>query len=272
MVGYDASADADAALEWAARSAEDGQPLLLVLVGTDLDPVVGHVREDTARTLEQWRSCALERLEELGVVHSEVRVVRGPTVPELLRAATEAELLVVGSRGRGLAKGTFAGSVSQHAARHARCPVVVVRPTRSARARRIVVGVDGSVEAERALDFACRRATRTGERVDVVHGHHAYSTWTGADALDSPAVQRRMREAELLTTASVARAAADFPGVEISPVTAPVPPARLLVDASAAASLVVVGSRGRDAFAELLLGSVSQHVLQHAECPVAIVR
>ena len=46
----------------------------------------------------------------------------------------------------------------------------------------------------------------------------------------------------------------------------------MFVDASRAASLVVVGSRGRDAFSEMLLGSVSQHVLGHAQCPVAIVR
>jgi nucleotide-binding universal stress UspA family protein len=52
----------------------------------------------------------------------------------------------------------------------------------------------------------------------------------------------------------------------------PAPADRLLVDLSAASSLVVVGSRGRDAFADLLLGSVAQRVLQAAHCPVAVVR
>jgi nucleotide-binding universal stress UspA family protein len=197
----------------------------------------------------------------------------GPVVPQLLRAATDAAMLVVGSSGHGLAAGTVTGSVSQHAARHAACPVVVVRPPRSPHARRIVVGIDGSRESQRALRFACERAETTGENVVAVHGYHSMSLrWLTLDGGASAPLLRRMAEADRFVAEETAGFAIDFPGVEIATEAIAVRPAELLVTCSASASLVVVGSRGRDAFAEMLLGSVSQHLLHHAECPVCVVR
>jgi nucleotide-binding universal stress UspA family protein len=64
----------------------------------------------------------------------------------------------------------------------------------------------------------------------------------------------------------------EFPDVDVTREAVPLRPEDVLVDASESASLLVVGARGRNPFARLLLGSVSQHVLQHAHCPVAIVR
>jgi nucleotide-binding universal stress UspA family protein len=159
VVGYDGSHDADSALDWAARSAAvHEQPLEVVVVATDMDPVVGHYREHDDETAERLRTSALDRLKDLEVVHGTVEVRHGPVVPQLITAAEGAEMLVVGSRGHGLAMGSLAGSVSQHAARHAPCPVVAVRPCRSPDASRIVVGVDGSPESEKALRFAGTRA------------------------------------------------------------------------------------------------------------------
>ena len=91
-----------------------------------------------------------------------------------------------------------------------------------------------------------------------------YSRWVEAD--------RQLAAAEELVKDLCRECAAQFPDVEIVPEAIPVRAGPVLVDASRAASLVVVGSRGRDAFSEMLLGSVSQHVLTHAQCPVAIVR
>jgi nucleotide-binding universal stress UspA family protein len=174
VVGYDGSPDADLALDWAARTASlQLKSLEVVIVGTQMDPLVGHFREHNERLVDEWHSRAYDSLKEAGVASWEVEVRRGPTVPVLLAAAENAETLVVGSRGHGLMLGSLSGSVSQHVARHASCPVVVVRPPRQPSAEQIVVGIDGSSGSEAALRFACSRASDTGESVVVVHGYRA---------------------------------------------------------------------------------------------------
>lgn len=282
VVGYDGSPDADLALAWAQRTASSAAaPLRVVIVGTAMDPVVGHFREHADELVAAWKARATVRLRRGGDVDGEVEVRRGPVVPVLRAASHGAALLVVGSRGHGLAVGSLSGSVSQHVARHASCPVVVVRPAHQPDATRIVVGVDGSDGSAAALRFACSRGTLTGETVLAVHAYRAPTLPTEsmflAEAMrsDLPAPTRDLasREAaERLLASATAGARAEHPGLDLTELAVPAPADRLLVDLSAAASLVVVGSRGRDAFAELLLGSVAQHVLQDARCPVAVVR
>lgn len=274
IVGYDGSPDADAALVWAVESSRlEGHELRVLIMGSAMDPAIGHFREQEDLALENLRTEAHRRLRDLAVDAPVVEVKRGPVVPGLLQAASGSAMLIVGSAGHSLAAGTLTGSVSQHVARHASCPVVVVRPRRSPHARRIVVGIDGSAESARALRFACDRAQHTGEVVVAAHGSYSASLrWLRLDDAAAEPVVRRMAAAEKLAASEVSGLAADFPGVEMATETALVRPADLLVACSAAASLVVVGSRGRDAFAEMLLGSTSQHVLHHAQCPVAVVR
>ena len=282
VVGYDGSPDAALALEWAeATSAATAAPLRVVVVGTEMDPVVGHFREHEDELVEAWRAKASAHLRRARVRDGEVEVRRGAVVPVLRAASHYASALVVGSRGHGLVIGSLGGSVSQHVARHASCPVIVVRPPRQPDAARIVVGVDGSSDSEAALRFACARGSRTGEAVLAVHAYRAPTLPTESSLLidsfrtdlASPTRDLASREAaEHLLAAATAAVRAEVPGPELTELAVPAPADRLLIDLSTAASLVVVGSRGRDAFAELLLGSVAQQVLQGAHCPVAIVR
>lgn len=274
VVGYDGSADAEAALAWAAATAHIQKlPVDVVIVATQMDPLIGRDRAQDDQAAAQRRDAALQRLEDLDVAESTVELCRGPVIPELIRASDGASMLVVGSAGHGLAAGTLTGSVSQHVARHARCPVVVVRPQRSPHTRRIIVGVDGSAESGRAFQFACERALSTGESIAAIHGYTSLSTrMMNIDPAGTGSVARTIEAADRFVAEICAKFATDYPGVEIEPEAIAVRAGQVLVDASAAASLVVVGSRGRDAFAELLLGSVSQRVLHHGACPVAIVR
>ena len=177
---------------------------------------------------------------------------------------------MVGSRGHGRAGEALLGSVSQHLARHATCPVVVVREPHDPDAQRIVVGIDGSPTSTAALEYACRRAEATGETVVAIHGWHYREPSTDVWSSNTPSVDTEERE--LLLAESIAGVRADHPDVRLEQEVVPVAPAQCLVDASASASLVVVGSRGLGFFTGMLLGSVSQAVLHGATCPVAVVR
>lgn len=214
---------------------------------------------------------AYRSLTEAGVASWDVAVRRGPTVPVLLAAAASAGLLVVGSRGHGLLLGTLSGSVSQHVARHATCPVAVIRPLRQSHAQQIVVGIDGSDGARAALRFACSRASATGESLVAVHAYRAWSLPL-RDPMSFHRTASAAEEAERLLAEIAEAVRADFDAIDLTTVAVAASADRLLLDLSAVSSLVVVGSRGRDAFAEMLLGSVAQEVLHRAECPVAVVR
>jgi nucleotide-binding universal stress UspA family protein len=139
---------------------------------------------------------------------------------------------------------------------------------------RIVVGVDGSPSSRSALAWAVRQARLTGGTVEAVIAWQVPAVVTGFgwtipmpdSGLDEIAKQTL---AEMIT---------DVAGPEndrrtlVRPLVVEGIPAQVLIDASADADLLVVGSRGHGGFAEALLGSVGQHCVQHAHCPVLITR
>ena len=191
----------------------------------------------------------------------------------MIAASSRAGIVVIGARGHGAVSGLLLGSVSQHVGQHASCPVVVTRERANPHQHRIVVGVDGSPGSDKAIDFAIEIAARKEVPLVAVHGWRDRSgatTGTGSPAWSKTI--ERIQTGERLLGDALAGWAAKYPQVEIVREAIPVHPARLLADASEHAALVVVGSRGRGGFVGLLLGSVSQSVLHHAHCPVAVVR
>jgi nucleotide-binding universal stress UspA family protein len=88
----------------------------------------------------------------------------------------------------------------------------------------------------------------------------------------SPTTTVGMESAARLLAEAIAGIRSAYADVDLTTQAVAVSADRLLLDFSADASLLVVGSGGRDAFAELLLGSVAQHVLHRDECPVAVVK
>lgn len=129
VVGIDGSPESKAALRWAIDEARLRRARLVAVFawhyGVFLDgPQV--VVPDLERSAEEVLDAAVD---EAGVdgVEVERRTVQGTPAQALVEAAKEAELLVVGSRGRGGFSGLLLGSVSQQCVHHATCPVVVVR-------------------------------------------------------------------------------------------------------------------------------------------------
>jgi nucleotide-binding universal stress UspA family protein len=138
---------------------------------------------------------------------------------------------------------------------------------------RIVAGVDGSPSSISALRWAIRQAALTGAAVDAVMAWH-YSAAAGYGWAPTG------MEGSFDFAENAAKVLADAIGAAVDPGSG-VPvharvfegdPARALLDACDGADLLVVGSRGHGGFAEALLGSVSQHCVHHAQCPVVVIR
>lgn len=130
--------------------------------------------------------------------------------------------------------------------------------------RRIVVGIDGSAESMKALDWAAAEADRCGVVLEI---QTAYEP--GYQFITHDEVQRTM---ERLIAEAKDRVAKTAPGVHTASGVHEESPARILIEASDGADLLVVGSRGLGGFKGLLLGSVSQQCSLHAHCPITIVR
>ncbi len=138
----------------------------------------------------------------------------------------------------------------------------------------IVVGVDGSECSHSALRFALEEArTRKAKLRVVVVWHVPLAAYGAGWAPPPPHLSEDADAAAKEVLAEALRIAKEDGGrVEIEPIAREGQPANVLVEESRAAELLVVGSRGRGGFRELMLGSVSHQCALHARCPVAIVR
>ncbi|HEX5740937.1 MAG TPA: universal stress protein [Pilimelia sp.] len=282
VVGVEGSPHSHAAAQWAAEEAElRGAPLHLLYgylhpLSYALpygpypmpEPAAG---DAAAQVLAEAAGAVRARWPRVPVTES---VAPEPGASLLVEASRAAQLVVVGSHGSGGFAGLLLGSVSRQVAAHAHCPVAVVRGT-DAPVRRtgpVTVGVDGSARATAAAVLAAEEARRRKRPVELLHAWWANPYGHLTASFDE--ADRAAREAADAVVAEAAAAvAAAAPGVEVVPrLVHSLNPADTLAAASKDAALVVVGSRGRSGFAELLLGSVSETLLHHAHSPVLVVR
>ena len=142
--------------------------------------------------------------------------------------------------------------------------------------KQIVVGVDGSESSRTALEWAYNEAAHHGAALVAVSTWHPPTLPLGPGYYGSmppegyeSQPERDAREVlERLTENLEPRT----PEVDVRISISKGSPAKVLIDMSQSADLLVVGSRGHGGFAGMLLGSVSQHVVAHAACPVVVLR
>jgi nucleotide-binding universal stress UspA family protein len=129
---------------------------------------------------------------------------------------------------------------------------------------RVAVGTDGSGDAQSAVSFAASRAVAASAPLEII-------TCTGGHQVKNVDVNKLRGSAHRIAKAAADRTLAGYPGLTVSTRVEDCPAEITLVDASADAGLVVVGTRGRGAFEGMLLGSVSHAVIHGAACAVAVV-
>ncbi|HLV58202.1 MAG TPA: universal stress protein [Natronosporangium sp.] len=244
-------------------------PILGVYTGPSPEgPPDGGLAADAERLLAESLDHAKRAGPDLTVTGE---IVTGAAAPVLLDEATRAWLLVLGSRGLGGFVGLLVGSVTVQVASHTRRPLLVARG-QVRESGPVVVGVDGPASAA-AVEFAFAEAEVRG--ADLVAVHAWYGDLPEGVEEKLPLIYDAGDVTATLTSQLsgwVAEARARHPEVRAREEVRYGRAAKTLLELSREAQLVVVGARGRGGFAGLLLGSVSQALLHHAECPVAVVR
>lgn len=282
VVGFDGSDAARAAVDWAAAEAVlRGRGLTIVHallppvttggLGVGLPPSLDMLDDLQAAALAELEQVAAPlRTEEL-VVEGTVRI--GAPSSVMLEASEEADLVVIGSRGHGGFRGLLLGSVSAQVAAHAGCPVAVIRHAAPEGARKVVVGIDGSPAAEAALAFAFDEASRRGWTVQAVHAWDvpAYDLLIVPNG-PVPIPLADVADDEIRLTAEVLSGFRDdYPDVDVVESLVRAPAVQALLDASADAAMVVVGTHGHGPAMGALLGSVSNGILHKVATPIVVV-
>lgn len=282
VVGHDGSTGADAALEWGLQLASRRRaPLRLVrafepsmyetgLAGGPLVSGVDDVR--AAAEADVIATCVRARMRTPDVEVSGGLEI-GYAERLLVDLSSDADCIVLGSRGVSDFHTLLAGSTTMYVASRAKCTVVAVPRAAGGPGSGIVVGVDGSPAATTALQYAFETASETGQSLTAIH---AWLDPATSSALGGTLPLLRDPDAygteqKLLLGEAVARWSEKFPDVVVSCRAVHGQAAKVLVTAAATARLLVVGCRGRGTLASMLLGSVSHGVLHLSTCPVAVV-
>lgn len=309
MIAYDGSVYADAALDDLLRAGLPRKAKALIVTVSDAfmktsSPIAGNVgtalrsrrvtsaiavaKDQAVRLLAEARAFASQARGRV-VSHFpnwsvRTRVLEGLSSRELLREAEQwqPDLIMVGSQGRSAVSRFLLGSVSKTLATDARSSVRVVRRTNETgkgALPRIMVGVDGSIGAERAVRSVGRRVWTEGTEVKIIAVDESVSPRRIDRILPKAAELIRSSNEEAVRKArQMSEWAADelrVIGLRVSVTMKKGEPQRILLEESQKwnAEAVFVGSRGLDhPHKKLGLGSVAAQLVTNAICTVEIVR
>ena len=282
VVGVDGSPASNFAVCWAARDAAmRNVPLTLVHMvnATTTWPQVPMAAEALAWQEDDGRRLLQEAVkiaEDATRTSRRIDIARelwhAPPAPTLVEMSDEAEMVVVGSYGRGAIGRALLGSVSSGVVRRASCPVAVIHdedplmpyPQQAP----VLVGIDGSPASELATAIAFDEASRRGVELKAVHA------WSDTQVFELPGVDWAAvkEEAKRSLAERLAGWQERYPDVTVHRIVVCDRPARQLIEQSESAQLTVVGSHGRGGLTGILLGSVSNAVVHSVRMPVIVAR
>ncbi|MEU7631181.1 universal stress protein [Nocardia sp. NPDC049220] len=285
VVGVDGSEGSDLAVRWTAEVAARRGRALHIVHGLDiaiLQSVLGFYDVMDTATIEIAHRRGREIVDDAARSAQEVvpeldvatEVSDASPARVLIQHSKTAQFVVIGATGTA---GTFAhlGSTLLAVATHGHGSIVVVRDTGTEQHIRhdgpVVVGIDGSPVSEVAVATAFAEAADRGVELVALH---AWRDWNFGEFAGAPAPGVDATELGAAEYAVLAERLAGwqekYPDVHVDRAVRQAGPTGLLREWSRSAQLIVVGSRGRGGFAGLLLGSTSNFLVQHAQCPVLV--
>ncbi|MEU2421070.1 universal stress protein [Streptomyces sp. NPDC007851] len=274
VVGVDGSDGSLQAVDWAAdEAARHDVPLRLVHASlweryeSGAPGIDAEGRSERVLAEHLVASAADRAVRRVPDVKVTTDILPEDAVDALLHEGTNACLVVTGSRGRGGLRGLLLGSVSVAVAGRSQCPVIVVRGDAAGLAGthdRILLGAGDPACGGAVVRFAFQEAAARGCPLDVVRA------WRRPVTADASAREAEAQASALLE-ALLREPTAAYPDVRVRTVTAEGPAHRILAHRSAAADLVVLGTRHRYDHRGPQLGRVVHTLLHQADCPVAVV-
>ena len=279
MVGLDGSSESLEALHWAADEASTGG-FQVRIVGCYRIPVAGDIHTGWVATdaysgIMESAAAQLQRArEETELEHPELQVTSdlfagAPSAVLVNETSSDTVMIVLGASSHKGASAFWLGSTPRGVIRHASCPVIVVRGSSGhACPERVVVGVDGSDSATKALRWAASEADRYGVQLHVVHAwEYPYAT----TELGSPqARDLTCVDAACVLNDAVA-CAREWCGVDVVGELAEDSAPSALLSTVRDGDLLVLSSRGRGALKASVFGSTVNTVLDHADVTVAVI-
>jgi len=275
VVGVDGSDNAEHALAWAVAKTERLGPVLPIMTFTTPTSVTS-IGLALSTDPAMFRQAAETRLAEIldkvdPSLTPNARVIEGHAGVALCQAAEKAELLVVGTRGVGALMGSLTGSTSIYCAKHSTAPVIIVpenfpsdRPLRN-----VVVGIDGSENADAALRWAIAHMEPDG-RIAAVGAFPPWGYINGNFDPPREVMEAHVRERVEDSVARVVGTSEDGPEIEIHVATRDAREALRRL-AGLKVDMLVVGSRGESGLSFLFLGSVATALAHHPKVPTVIV-
>ncbi|MDP9464890.1 MAG: universal stress protein [Actinomycetota bacterium] len=286
VVGVDGSDASLVALRWAAFEARRRDADVLVVSCYSI-PVYGspegavYPTHEDIDMFKDGAAAVVGRATELVAEIDPLLVVDGattmsPAAVAITESARAGDEIVVGATGHtGFIDGLL-GSVAMSVVHRSHVPVIVV-PCKPAvevgpTMHKIVVGLDGSAGSLQALEWAYGEALLSGAELTAVHGW-TYPYAGPRTSVSEPRTLMQLDAMEELKSSLESLGARLTSGsIHVHPKLMEQSPAEALLEEAKDADLVVVGSRGRGALRSALVGSVSRTVVQHATCPVVIIR